>query len=130
MKINSSINNVISRSIILLINFLIVIFSARIWNAEGRGEISLIMLNISIIIIFNKIFSGSTVTFHSPKINKYELLTISFLGSLVISIIGAIIFSLIYNFGFFPHFFIIAFFNSVAASFFFLFFRIKKHKII
>lgn len=129
MKINNSINNVISRSIILLINFLIVIFSARIWNAEGRGEISLIMLNISLIIIFNKIFSGSTVTYHSPKINKNELLTISFLGSFVISIIGAFIFSFIYNFGFFPHFFIIAFFNSVATSFSSFFLGSKNIKL-
>ncbi len=132
MSYKSSINTIFSRSSILLINFLIVIFTTQIWKSDGRGEIALVMLNISIIIIVNNIFSGSTVAFHTQKTKKNELLLIAFLGSFIISIIGAILFSLHNNFNNFTHFFVISFFNSLANTFTLYFLGkndIKKYNI-
>lgn len=112
----NSINTIISRSSVLALNFLIVIFTTQIWGAEGRGEISLLMLNVSLIIIASNIFSGSTIAFHSSKLNKNEIFIISFLGSLLVSIIGSILFSLLYDFAFFKHYFFISFLCSFANS--------------
>lgn len=107
---------IISKATILLVNFLLVIFTAQIWGSEGRGEIALIMANISIIVISNNILSGSTIAYHSSKLNKFHLLSTSFVGTFIFSLIGSLLFSIYYTFDNFKHLFIIATLISFSNS--------------
>jgi len=111
-----SLVTIISKVTILLVNFLLVIFTTQIWGSEGRGEIAFLMANISIIVILNNIFSGSTVAYHSSKLNKFHLLSTSFVGTLFFSLIGSLLFSIYYNFDNFKHLFIIATLISFSNS--------------
>lgn len=111
------ISTIFSKSSILVVNFALVIFTTQIWGSEGRGEIALIMANIALITILNNIFSGSTITYHTTKINKFELISISFLGSLFFSLLGSIILSLYFGFEIFKHLFVIALLSSFSNIF-------------
>ncbi len=117
MFLKKSILTIASKTVILLANFLLVIITAQIWGSEGRGEIALIMANIAIIIIFNNITSGGSVAFNASKIKKLELLSTSFLGTLIISLTGSIVFSLYYGSENFKHLFIISILTSISNSF-------------
>ncbi len=108
---------IFSKFIILLANFGLVVFTTRIWGSEGRGEIALVIANVSIISIFSNIFCGSTIAWHAPRIRRNSLLILSLAGALVVSICGAFIFSLLFGFRYFLPLFLIAFLLSVTTSF-------------
>lgn len=112
----NSITTIGSKSLILFSNFLIIILTSVIWGAEGRGEIALILADIAMIIIFNNITSGSSVSFFSSKTNRNNLFFISFLGSLIFSFLGAIFFSILQGFENFYFLFFISFFLSLSNS--------------
>ena len=76
-----------SKFIILLANFALVVFSTQRWGSEGRGEIALVIANISIITIFSNIFCGSTIAYHAPRLQRDFLLAVSLAGAIIISII-------------------------------------------
>ena len=128
MLLNKSLLTIFSKTAILLTNFLLVVITAQIWGSEGRGEIALIMANIAIIIIFNNISSGSTIAFNATKVNKFELLSTSFLGTLTTSVVGSILFSLFYGFDNFKHLLIISILTSLSNSLSLYYLGIKKIK--
>ena len=107
---------IISKFIILLANFGLVVFTTRIWGSEGRGEIALVIANVSIISIFSNIFCGSTVAWHTPRIQRNSLLSLSMAGALIISLFGALIFSFLFGFRYFLPLFLIAFLLSLSTS--------------
>jgi len=110
-------HTIISKFIILLANFGLVVFTTRIWGSEGRGEIALVIANVSIISIFSNIFCGSTVAYHAPRIQRNSLIGLSLTGALIISLCGALIFSLLFEFRYFLPLFLIAFLLSLTTSF-------------
>jgi O-antigen/teichoic acid export membrane protein len=57
-----------------VISFLIVILTARYMGAEGRGEISLIVLNITLILLVNDLIGGAALVFLVPRYKLYSLL--------------------------------------------------------
>ena len=116
MRHSNSINTIFSRSVILIINFLIVIFTTQIWGVEGRGEIALVMLNIALLVIGNNVFSGSTIAYHATKYDKNELLSIAFIGSFIFSLLGSILLAILFKFEYFKHFLIIGFLNSIVNA--------------
>lgn len=101
---------------ILVSNFVLVVFSTRIWGTEGRGEIALVLANISIIGIFSNIFCGSTVAYHASRIQRDSLLAFSVAGALFVSLAGAIAFSIFFGFSYFVPLFLIAFLLSLNTS--------------
>jgi O-antigen/teichoic acid export membrane protein len=105
-----------SKFAILLTNFLLVVFSTRIWGSEGRGEIALVLANVSIIAIFSNVFCGSSIAFHAPRQQRDFLLLIAFSGAVVISLSGATIFSALFGFRYFFPLFLIAFFMSAITA--------------
>ena len=92
---------IISKFIILLASFGLVVFSTRIWGSEGRGEIALVLANVSIISIFSNIFCGSSIAFHTPKHQPEFLFSVSLTGSVVVSLCGAFVFSFLLGMGYF-----------------------------
>jgi O-antigen/teichoic acid export membrane protein len=113
----NAILTVFSKSVILVVNFLIVVVTTRLWGTDGRGEIALILANIAIISIMNNITCGSTIVFHAPKEQRENLIIISALGALAFSLLGAVIFSLTIGFRYFTYLFIISFLSSLTGSF-------------
>jgi O-antigen/teichoic acid export membrane protein len=107
---------IVTKFIILLANFTLVVFTTRIWGSEGRGEIALVFANISVITIFSNVFCGSTVAFHAPRLQRDFLLSVSFSGAILISFSGAIIFSALFGFQYFWPLFLIALLLSMTTS--------------
>jgi|WetSurMetagenome_2_1015567.scaffolds.fasta_scaffold66231_1 O-antigen/teichoic acid export membrane protein len=113
----NAILTVFSKSVILIVNFLIVVVTTRLWGTGGRGEIALILSNIAIISILNNITCGSTIVFHAQKEYRENLLIISIFGALAFSFFGAVVFSLTIGFMYFPYLFVISFLSSLTNSF-------------
>ena len=107
---------VFSKLIILLANFGLAVFTTRIWGSEGRGEIALVIANISIILIFSNVFCGSTIAYHAQVLQRNFLLSSSFAAALLISLSGSVIFSLFFGFGNFLPLFLISLFMSCISS--------------
>jgi len=107
---------IITKFIILLANFGLVVFTTRTWGSDGRGEIALVLANISIISIFSNIFCGSTIAYHAPVLQRNLLISTSFSGAFVISLSGAIIFSLVFGSGYFLPLFLISLLMSLTTA--------------
>jgi len=107
---------IIAKFVILLANFALVVFTTRMWGSEGRGEIALVLANISIITIFSNVFCGSTVAYHASRVQRETLLTLSFTGAIIISLTGAIVFAYIFGFGYFIPLFMVALLLSLTNT--------------
>jgi len=70
------------------ISFAIVILNAKHIGAEGVGEISLIILNITIIVLFSGIIAGPALVYFTPRKKISELLIISTAWILIIMILA------------------------------------------
>ena len=113
---------IVTKFIILLLNFFLVVFTTQIWGTEGRGKIALVIANISIIAIFSNVFCGSTVAYHSGRERAGSLLGISLVWAIIISFAGAFVFSGIFGFSYFWQLLLISLLISLtnAISYFWL----------
>jgi O-antigen/teichoic acid export membrane protein len=64
----------ITRGTVGLINFLILIISSRYLGVSSRGEISIFVLNITIIQMINEVYTGYSIVHFIPKFNFKKLL--------------------------------------------------------
>jgi O-antigen/teichoic acid export membrane protein len=62
-----------SKVIVALLNFLLLLYSARLLGAESRGIINLLVVNLSIIVLFSELFSGPVLVYFSTRINNHKL---------------------------------------------------------
>ncbi len=111
-----TLSTILARSAALVINFLLVVFTARVWGSGGRGLIALIMADVAIIVILNNVFAGATVAYHTPRQGGRKLFAAAWGGALLTSLAGALIFSLIQGFQYFFLLAGIALLNSLATS--------------
>lgn len=105
-----------SKLVILFVNFFLIVLQTQLWGSEGKGEIALVIANIALISIIANMSCGSTVAFHAPRINREELLLMSFIGALLLSLTGTLVFSFILGFTYFKHLLIISVLMSVANA--------------
>ncbi len=82
----------ISKITILVLNFGVVLFTTRLWGAEGRGFIALFVADISLVAIFINIFTSSSVSYYSSRLGINALLAPAYLWSFVVSTVVAIVF--------------------------------------
>ncbi|HEX2935863.1 MAG TPA: polysaccharide biosynthesis C-terminal domain-containing protein [Bacteroidales bacterium] len=94
MYLLNTIKTLLSRSGILGLNFLLVIITSRLWGAEGRGIISILMADLAIIVVINNVFTGSSVAFYTPAVNFQKLMKSAYVWVFAFSIAGALFFSL------------------------------------
>ncbi len=80
-----------SKGLILLLNFGVVIFTAQLWGAEGRGIIALFIADLSLISIFTNIFTGSSVSFYLSKFGASKLATQGYLWTFIVSAVAGVI---------------------------------------
>ena len=124
---------IVSKFLILAINFVLVVFSTRIWGSEGRGEIALVIANISIITIFSNIFCGSTVAFHASSKSRELLLSLAMTGAVLVSLAGALVFSVLSRQGYFLPLFLISLLislNTAIATFWLGKNKINKYNLL
>ena len=67
--LNKIIQTIFSKGIISIINFLIVILTAKFTGSEGRGQMSLMYLNVTLILMINDLIGGSALVYLIPKLN-------------------------------------------------------------
>lgn len=89
------IKTLISKAGIVILNFFIVVCTTQFWGAEGRGIISIVMADLAIIVILNNIFSSSSISFYTPRINIFEAIIPAYLWIFCISAIATLFFSII-----------------------------------
>ncbi|MBV8325910.1 polysaccharide biosynthesis C-terminal domain-containing protein [Chryseobacterium sp.] len=94
MKQNTFFKTFISRFLILILNFGLVIYSTNMWGSEGKGVISIVIADLTIISFFSNIFVGSSVTYFAPKYKTEQILGYAYLWSLLVGISVPVIFGL------------------------------------
>ena len=92
------IHTIFSKGIISIINFLVVLITARYLGADGRGQISILFLNVTVILLFNDIIGGSALVYVIPKKNPYSLLLPALFMGLFTGILFPFMFNLYFHF--------------------------------
>ena len=87
------IQTIFSKGIISVINFLVVMITARYLGSDGRGTISLMFLNITVILLFNDIIGGSSLVYLTSKRNPYSL----FLPALAVGVLSGLLFPFLFH---------------------------------
>jgi O-antigen/teichoic acid export membrane protein len=87
------IQTIFSKGIISIINFLVVMITARYLGADGRGHISIMFLNVTVILLFNDVLGGSSLVYLTSKRNPYSI----FVPALTTGIITALLFPFLFH---------------------------------
>ncbi len=67
--LNNILSTLFTRGLVAILNLLVLLFTARNLGSGLVGEISLILLNISLVQILNEIYTGSALVHFIPKFN-------------------------------------------------------------
>lgn len=79
------IETIITKGFTSFCNLLILLMTTNYLGAEGRGEMAIVILGISIVAIFQNIFSGSAITYFTPKFEAKKLIFIASVWNLIVS---------------------------------------------
>jgi len=82
----TTIQTFLSRFLILILNFGLVIYSTNMWGSEGKGVISIITADLAIIGFFSNIFVGGSISYFSSKFRTEQLLLYAYLWAIVVGI--------------------------------------------
>ncbi len=93
MKQLKVVQTFLSRFLILILSFGLVIFSTNMWGSEGKGTISIVIANVAIVSFFSSIFSGSSASYFASKFKIEQILSYSYLWSIVTGFTIPLIFS-------------------------------------
>ncbi|MEY3237395.1 MAG: hypothetical protein RI883_1496 [Bacteroidota bacterium] len=78
---------IFSKGITAIIGFLIVVITSQQLGASIRGEIAILVLNISIIGLFQGIFNGASLIYLTPRFSFAPLFILSNLFAIIVSIL-------------------------------------------
>ena len=82
---------ILSKSLILLLNFAVVVMTTQLWGADGRGAVDIFVADLSLISIFANVFTGSSVSFFFSRLGTSKLATAAYLWSFVVATAGALV---------------------------------------
>ena len=80
-----------SKGMVALINFMILLLSARYLGVRTRGEISVFLINIALVQVINEIYTGYSLVHFLQKYNNKKLLQTGLLITVLFSVIAAFI---------------------------------------
>lgn len=80
-------NTAFVRAVCSVIGFILVILTSKFFGAEGRGIISLLTLNVTLVMMANNFVGGSAIVYLIPRGNTKSIIIVSFLWSLLICLI-------------------------------------------
>jgi O-antigen/teichoic acid export membrane protein len=86
-----------TRIIVSVLNFAIIIITAKLMGAEIRGSISLCMLAVAIAGLINEIIGGPAVVYLVPRFNNSSIAKYAYLWAVVISVLSSLLLGL-FNF--------------------------------
>jgi len=89
---NNIIQTMAGKSAILLLNFLVVVLSTRLWGTEGRGAIALFLANLNLISSVTNIFTSSSVSYFLSKRGLSALVLQAYLWVFFAAVILGIVF--------------------------------------
>jgi O-antigen/teichoic acid export membrane protein len=107
---------ILNKYVILLCNFVLVLYTTHQWGVEGRGIIALIVTNISIINILTNITSGSSVSFYASRKGRGALMLINAAGGMLLSCLGTVLICLFFGWNDFMRYFILSLLNALSGS--------------
>ncbi|MBL3548514.1 lipopolysaccharide biosynthesis protein [Chryseobacterium sp. KMC2] len=107
----------ISRFLILILSFGLVIYSTNMWGSEGKGTISIVIANAAAVSFFSSIFSGSSTSYFVSKFKIEKVLLYAYLWSLVTGILIPLAFSFAsIQSGYLPYLIGISVFSSLLST--------------
>jgi O-antigen/teichoic acid export membrane protein len=77
------VHSLITKGLVAVINFFILIISSRYLGVSSRGEISLFILNITIIQIVNEVYTGYSLVYFIPKFDLKKLVIVGIFYTLI-----------------------------------------------
>ncbi|HTA62016.1 MAG TPA: polysaccharide biosynthesis C-terminal domain-containing protein [Bacteroidia bacterium] len=92
------IQTIFSKGIISILNFFVVLITARYLGASGRGEISILFLNVTVILLFNDVIGGNALVYIIPKKNPFSLLLPAVLVGVITGVLLPFLFHLYFHF--------------------------------
>ncbi|MBE4951146.1 lipopolysaccharide biosynthesis protein [Chryseobacterium culicis] len=84
----------VSRFLILILSFGLVIFSTNMWGSEGKGTISIVVANAAAVSFFSSIFSGSSASYFASRFKIEKVLLYAYLWSLLTGLLIPFLFGL------------------------------------
>jgi O-antigen/teichoic acid export membrane protein len=93
--IKNIIQTLFTKGFVAIINFLILIVSAKYLGVNTRGEISLFILNIASIQIINEIYTGYSLVYFVPKFDLKKLVMNGVFWTLLATSVSNILFFLL-----------------------------------
>lgn len=117
MKNLKVVQTFISRFLILILSFGLVIFSTNMWGSEGKGTISIVVANLAIVGFFSSIFSGSSTSYFARKFKLEQVLVYSYFWSIITGITIPLVFSFTsVHDVFLPYLVVISILSSLLAT--------------
>jgi O-antigen/teichoic acid export membrane protein len=92
--LNKIVQTIFSKGVISILNFLIVIITAKFTGAEGRGQMSLMYLNVTLILMINDLIGGSALIYLIPKLKAQRLVIPTALMALLCALLLPFLFNL------------------------------------
>lgn len=93
MKQLKVVQTFISRFLILILSFGLVIFSTNMWGSEGKGTISIVIANVAVVSFFSSVFSGSSTSYFARRFEVGQILLYSYAWSVITGIAVPLLFS-------------------------------------
>ncbi|MBD3904250.1 polysaccharide biosynthesis C-terminal domain-containing protein [Chryseobacterium sp. Ch-15] len=77
----------VSRFLILILNFGLVIYSTNTWGSEGKGVISIVIADLTIVSFMANIFVGSSMSYFASKYKTEEIIPFAYIWSIIIGVL-------------------------------------------
>ncbi|MES2838353.1 MAG: hypothetical protein V4667_12565 [Bacteroidota bacterium] len=90
-------NTVLTKGISAVCNFVVAVFISNYLGAEGKGEASLLITNVAVVMLFVNFFGGATLAYLVAKYNSIKVLKVAFLFSFLIVIVSFFLFFIFTN---------------------------------
>jgi O-antigen/teichoic acid export membrane protein len=116
MKQNTILKTFFSRFLILILNFGLVIYSTNMWGSEGKGVISIVIADLTIISFFANIFVGSSMTYFASKYKTEKILPFAYLWSILIGVLIPLTFSFDHTAGYSNYLIALSVLSSLLAA--------------
>ena len=71
-----------------ILNFLVIVLLSHYLGPEGKGEASLILTTVAIILIFGNLIGGAPIVYFTPRKSTRQLLQISYVWCVIIALVG------------------------------------------
>lgn len=82
----------LGKSLLLVSNFLVVVLTARLWGAEGRGYIAMVVADVGLLGIITSMFTGSNVSYYLQRVDEGRLFTMGIAWTTFVSLLGSVAF--------------------------------------